>query len=135
MLTKENILKAKDTTIKTINVPEWGGDVGVKKLSGKERDMFELSMQKRTRGRPQGEMDTLGVKAELLVLCLVDEQGTSLFNPTDIAALNDKSGDVIDRVFDVARTLNGLSKADIKELEKNSESDTRDASGSDLLVK
>ena len=44
VLTREQILKADDMTTERVPVPEWGGEVLVKSLTGRQRDEFEGSM-------------------------------------------------------------------------------------------
>ena len=43
MLTREQILGSDDLKRQTVAVPEWGGDVFVRMLTGGERDAFEVS--------------------------------------------------------------------------------------------
>jgi flavoprotein len=58
-----------------------------------------------------------------------------LFSDSDVAALGSKSSRSVQRVFNVAQKLSGLSDEDIDELAKNSESDPDDSSTSVLLGK
>ena len=44
LLTKEQILRVKDIETRKVNVPEWGGDVMVRSLTGAERDYFESKL-------------------------------------------------------------------------------------------
>ena len=48
-LSKAKILAANDVTTETIDVPEWGGEVAIKTLSGVERDQFEDSYRRRNK--------------------------------------------------------------------------------------
>ena len=41
VLSKEQILQADDLKTETVEVPEWGGDVLLRELRGRERDAFE----------------------------------------------------------------------------------------------
>jgi hypothetical protein len=67
-----------------------------------------------------------GMRAKLLVKCLVDEAGERLFTDQDAPALGAKNGAVIDRLYDVAARLSGLSEEEKAELEGNSEPPTED---------
>ena len=75
-------------------------------------------------------MNVKGLKALLVVMATVDAEGTPLFKREDVPALNRKSGKAIDRIFQVAAELSGLSEEDIEDLAKNSEGGRSDDSGS-----
>jgi hypothetical protein len=130
LLDKDAILKAEDLTTEECDVPEWGGTVLVRALSGTERDSYESScMQERpvldARGKPiKGRTEMVrtlaNVRAKLVVRCIVDSDGSRLFTDTDAAALGEKSAAPLDRVFEVAARLSRLSEEDIEELAKNS---------------
>ena len=40
-LDKKAILGAKDETVVSLNVPEWGGEIGLRAMSVGERDKYE----------------------------------------------------------------------------------------------
>ena len=44
MLTKDQILKSDDLPSEEVSVPEWGGSVMVRSMTGYERDQFEQSV-------------------------------------------------------------------------------------------
>lgn len=114
MLTKEQILSALDLKTETVNVPEWNGSVNIKTMTGTERDAFEQSVV-------EGEKtDLSNIRARFCSVVIVDDEGKRLFSDADIVALGKKSGKALGRVFDVGQKLNGLTKEDFKELEKNS---------------
>lgn len=122
MLTREEILAAVDLAREVVAVPEWGGEVLVQGLSGAERDAFEGSvvMFGNTNGRtgaPAMNMDNL--RAKLAARCIVDETGRRLFEDEDITALGAKSAIALQRVFETAQRLSGLTQADVDELAKN----------------
>ncbi len=114
VLTKEQICSANDISRVEVEVPEWGGTVFVKTMTGAERDAYESSL---ISGRKLNLQD---VTAKLCVCCIVDEQGNRLFNEGDIAALSNKSARALSRVYAKAQELNGLRPEDIGELVKNS---------------
>ncbi|MFJ6729987.1 phage tail assembly chaperone [Streptomyces sp. NPDC091281] len=123
-LSADAILGAEDTQIKTVDVPEWGGEVAVRGLTGMERDAYEASIQQ-IRPKPDGTREVVFVRdnarAKLLVKCLVDPDGRRLFKDTDAPALGKKNGAVIDRLYDVATELSGMSDAAQDDIEGNSE--------------
>ena len=120
ILTKEQILVATDTSIETIEVPEWGGSVQMRTLTGKERDAFETAIQRRTKiiGK-NTRIDLTELKVTLLALTIVDETGNLLFSQEDLEALNSKSAKVINDLFEVAQRMNGLGDDAVEELQGN----------------
>ena len=118
LLSKQQILAAEDMVTRQVNVPEWGGDVIVRMLTGLERDQFDASIV--------GDADMKGkqerlhnIRARLLSLCLVDQEGNRLFAEADVIALGAKCAKAIDRIYGIAAALSGISDDDVKELEKN----------------
>lgn len=123
ILTAEQIRSQKQLTRELVDVPEWGGEVFVRVMTGRERDEFEVSCGK-------DEQGTDNFRARLAASCLVDEEGRRLFTLAEAEELGDLSGTALDRVFQVARKLNPLTRADVEELEKNSASGPNGFSGS-----
>lgn len=118
LLTKEQILSATDRKFKVIDVPEWGGTVRVAQISVADRLNLQLLQQEKR----EKEGDKAGVGALILGLCalsIVDEQGTRLFSDEDIEALGKKSAAAIDKIFDAADELNGITAGMGLKLKKN----------------
>jgi len=113
-LTADDILAADDRLFEDVPVPEWGGVVRVRGLSGAERDKFEASILD-----SKGRVRARNVRAKLAQLCMVDESGRPLFAEDQIDALGRKSAAALSRVFDVAQRLSGLTDQDMEELEGN----------------
>ncbi len=116
MLSRDEILKADDIKQKIVKVPEWGGEVRIKMMSGTERDAFEASIY----NSEEKETDLTNIRAKLCVAVLVDDKGKLLFSFADIVALGAKSAKALDRVYDKATSLNKITAADQEELVKNS---------------
>ena len=117
MLDKKTILQCDDLPKELVSVPEWGGDVFVRTLSGQERDMFEQSMME-GKGKNR-DMNMKNIRARLAVLTICTEDGTRLFEAKDVDALGKKSAAALDRIFSVSQKLNGLSGEDVEELAGN----------------
>jgi len=113
-LTKEQILQANDLKIETVDVPEWGGSVGVRTMTGTERDSFEQSIVEK-----KGKTNLSNIRARLCALTVVDDSGKRIFNDNEVAELGKKSAAALDRVFTVAQKMNGFGEKDIEELGKN----------------
>jgi hypothetical protein len=121
---RDEILGRDDLPVEVVTVPEWGMDVRVRALSGKDRDGFEASCLK-AQGQPgpdgKPQLQLVNVRARLVVLSVVDETGARVFTDEDATALGAKNGKVLDQLFEVAQRLSGLRPADVKELVGNSE--------------
>lgn len=114
LLGKDAIFKADDIATERVPVPEWGGDVMVRGLTGRQRDAWESSLSVR-----QGKKmvpDMRDFRARLVVRCVVDETGQLVFHDGDIEALTNKSGAALDRIYDVAAKLSGIAEKDVEEL-------------------
>jgi hypothetical protein len=111
-LSKAKILAAKDVKLsEAIPVPEWGGDVYVRTISGTERDKFEEAYS---------EQKMKAFRVRFLVLTLADESGERLFGDADIDALGGKSSVVINRLFDKAWQHNAFTDAAVEALGNDS---------------
>jgi hypothetical protein len=116
-LTRDAILKVDDLPKERVEVPEWGGYVFVKTLTGAERDAFEQScVDVKSKGR---SVNLQNLRARLLALSLCDDAGSRLFTVVDVEALGAKSGKALDRLFAVAQKLSGLGEKDVEELTGN----------------
>jgi len=119
VLSKSEIKKADDFEIEIVEVPEWNGEVGVKTMSGKERDEFDQTMYDKS-GSAEGEIgDIRGLKVELLIRTCCDEDGELRFDEDDKEMLSGKSARAIDRLFTKAQELNGLTAEDVEDLAGN----------------
>lgn len=117
MLTKDQILGIKDLQVEKVEVPEWGGHVFVRGMTGSERDAFEASVVD-IRGSSQ-KINMVNVRAKLVSLTICDEDGNRLFEDADVIELGKKSALALQRLFDTAQRLSGLSNDDVSALEKN----------------
>lgn len=121
-LTADAILGARDLDLERVDMPEWGGYVYVRGLTGRERDDFEYSMIDRTparKGRRQQstvEVRMQNLRAGLVARCVVDSEGRRLFKDEQVAQLGEKSAAALDRLYDVASRLSGLRAEDVEEL-------------------
>lgn len=121
LLTKDQILAADDIKVERVHIPDWGGDVMVRGLTGEQRDEWEASLTMRAGRGPKAEMvpNMRNFRARLVVLCVVDETGQLLFGPQDVATLAKKSGAPLDKLYGVAARLSGITDSDVEELTKD----------------
>ena len=126
-MNREEVLAASDLTMEEVFVPEWDGIVGVRVMTGAERDRFEgMILDAQERGQR-----TANFRARLLALCLCDQQGGRMFDVQEVDRLGEKSSVALDQLFDVARRINKLSPDEVDKLQGNSVPDLLAASGSD----
>lgn len=117
ILNRDTILQADDLAREQVDVPEWGGQVYVRMMTGEERDRWEMSISKRRSNN--GDIDLNGIRAALAVIVVCDEKGNSVFKPEDAKALAKKNGTAIERICFAARKLSRLDDADIEDSKKN----------------
>lgn len=130
LLTRDAILGASDIETEIVAVPEWGGDVMVRGLTAAQRDKYEQSMiGKDEKGKAKISM--ANARARLVALTVVDESGALVFSDADILKLGTKSAAAMDRIYEAATRLSGVSDGDMDELVGNSEAETSDDSPSD----
>lgn len=128
-LSRDAILSASDSKVEPLAVPEWGGTVYIRTITGGERDGVEYALSKDpATGRYR--QDNFRAYFAMLVLC--DESGSRLFKLQDIPALAKKNGAALERVVEAALKLNRFSEDDVEEMTKNSSSIQDEDSGSDL---
>lgn len=129
LLSKEQIWAAGDLVTKDVPVPEWGGEVRLRSLTGAERDQYEADSIKTGKGGRR-EHNLSNLRARLIALCAIDDNGNPLFTRGDVMRLGQKSALALERLFDEATKLNGMSDEDVEELAGNSESGQSDSSTS-----
>ncbi len=119
-LSRDDILSANDIQVEELPVPEWGGVICVKTLTGEERDMLESEM---ISIGPNGQaknvkLDALRSTVAFLGIC--DNDGNRLFtDKKDIDKLKKKSAAALDRVVARIQEMSAMSPADIEKLTTN----------------
>ena len=112
MLTRDQILQAKDLKTEVVKVPEWGGEVIISTFTGAARDEWEAGLVNKG-------VAMQNIRARLFAATCVDETGARLFTAADADALGQKSGAALDRCVQVAQRLNRLTTDDLEDLAKN----------------
>jgi hypothetical protein len=92
-LTRDAILAATNGEVQRISVPEFGGDVYIRVLTGRERDTLERFILLH-RENPATAM----LRARLCATTVCDETGKRIFTDADIPALAEKSGTALERI-------------------------------------
>ena len=118
-LTKEQILNADDLKRKEVDVPEWGGTVLLRELTGRERDSFEEgSLDRKTR-----DIKMTNMRARLVAMSAIDDLGERLFTQAEANELGGKSAAALNRCFEVSCSLSGITDTDVEALEGNTDSE------------
>ena len=128
-LDKNAILGVVDIRKELVDVPEWGGSVWVRGMTGAERDKFESSIVE-SRGKGT-KVNMVNVRARLASLTICDEGGNLLFTQADIVALSAKSASALQRIFAVAQRLSGIGDEDVKDFTEGLEDNPFEGSPSD----
>ncbi|MHA1809371.1 MAG: hypothetical protein ACTSYH_03560 [Candidatus Heimdallarchaeaceae archaeon] len=117
LLSKEQIIKCKDLKTEEVSVPEWGGEVLVQELNGTDRlEIYSICF------KDDKKVDLPLLQKELASRSIVDKEGKRLFvSSEDIEKLIAKSGAALERIYQVALKLSGLSTEKMEEAAKNSE--------------
>lgn len=116
-LSRSAILAAVDSETEAVDVPEWGDKVYVRSLTGKELDDYTNGLRKQVGNQTVMQPNQ---HAKLLVRALVDENGVRLFTDRDVEELGKKNAKVLDRLWDVAARLSGLTDEEQEAIEGNS---------------
>ena len=115
-LTREMIEKASELKTETVSVPEWGGDVLVRELTGTERDSYEAGIVGDKTGKDR-RINLQNIRARLVALSMIDpESHQRMYSDREINILGNKSAAALNRVFEVCQKLSGLTDADVEEL-------------------
>lgn len=105
---------------KYVEVPDWGGTVLIRELTGEQRDSYEGSLFNNTaptKGQPR-RMNTQNARARLVAMCLIDEEGKRLYNDNEAYLLGQLGSQGVDLLFDECRKLSGITDEDNKEIEQ-----------------
>ena len=120
LLSKNAILDSDPRTYKTVVIPEWGGELRLRSLTGKERDSFEQSLSVTRGNKTKPNLDNF--RARMVALCAVDENNELLFtNRVDISALGDKNVAGLQRAYRACQELNGMGEDEDEAVEADAE--------------
>src|SRR4051794_27746014 len=103
-LDKAALLAGRKLKQEKVDVPELGGAVYVRMMTGNERDEYDGEIYDYNQRGKRFE----NFRARLLVRCLCDEAGTLMFAPSDAAAVGELPPSITLPLFEVATRLNRL---------------------------
>lgn len=118
MLNRDQILAKTTLRTEMVKIPEWDDEVCVRELTAGQRDEYEGSILQQN-----GQNIVLNrqrMRARLCAMTIVGPDGNLLFTEEDVDKLSELGAGALDRIYDVAQRLSGLSKSDEETLAKNS---------------
>jgi hypothetical protein len=115
-ISREQLLAPASPVIEEVQVPELGGSVFVRVMSGFERDAYEASL---LAARKEGK-EFENVRARLVVRTVCDKDGNLLLTPADADTLGKQNWKALGRIVEAAQRLNRLTLRDLEELKGNS---------------
>lgn len=107
-----------------VTVPELGGEVRIRTLTGEDFDRARKSWQGKG-----GAVDENGLAARFVVVGVCDDEGKPLFTDRDLDAVNRLPSRVLMRLFRAVQDHNGLGQADAEEAVGNFAPTTPSGSG------
>lgn len=119
MLTRDEILSANDLKTEVVDVPEWGGQVTIREMTGTAYEAYETSTHKLVGDKYVPNL--IDRRARLCAVSIIDDKGDLMFADADIKKLSAKSGDVLCKVFEACQRINKIGRFSIEETAKNSE--------------
>ena len=114
-LTREEILAKRSVRQRVpVEVPGWG-TLHVAKFTARDRDRFEEIV---TGGIP-GKVNLRNVRAQVVTLLAVKEDGTRLFEDGDADAIGELDSDAVQAIVDAGFKINGLNTDALEDAVKN----------------
>lgn len=117
-LTREQILAAAAAAkvpCEPMTVPELGGLIYVKGMSGKERDKTEEAFRIK-KGRRAGQSDLRNFRSFMACRVVVNKAGERLLNDDDVDVIGRLPSGVLDRIIAKMNELSGTTDEEIDDL-------------------
>lgn len=130
-LSRDEILGIDDLKREEIPIPEWGGSIFIRVMTGAEKDWFEAANFDAAGEQLPLHQRWLNMRARMAVLTACDSDGAALFTLADVDLLSRKCAPALDRIWTVATRLNRIDAAEEEALKNGSALPApNDASGS-----
>lgn len=114
-VTRQQLDELRDLPEERVDVPEWGGTVVVRTLTGTERDELDIANTKAAEALKDDNAWFASARLRLLCRVLYQTDGTPLFRPGEEAVLGRRHPRAIRRLFAVADRLNAISDRALEE--------------------
>jgi hypothetical protein len=112
-MNRESILAKRSVRIVPVEVPEWNDTVFLRALTVGDRDRIDQFVH-------ESKQRLSGFRSLVLSLCLCDQHGNRVFTDAQRAEIDSIDAGIAERLFNAAMPLAGISAADAKEIEGNS---------------
>lgn len=119
-LTRDQIVNADDRKPIELPVPEWGGSIYIQPLSIHQRNEVEALVLEDNPAKKRENLRWL--RAKTIAYGMIDSEGKRFFNPAnrdDLRLINEKSSDVMERIFEKIQEISGMRKRDEVDAEEN----------------
>lgn len=117
-VTRDEFLAATEPTVERVAVPEIGdeAEIIIAEMSALAKERYEdLIFDK------QGQLVAdKSLRAILVAMTAVDEDGEPLFTKEDVDTLGKRAGNVVARLYGVALRINRMRPQDMRDTAKNS---------------
>lgn len=108
-LSRDQILGADDRKTDEVEVPEWGGSVRIRSMSG-----AELQEYVRAVAETKDEVDNVDDVLLLVHFSIVDDSGNRLFPAKDdVKLLAEKNIHVLNKIAQACMGVNGLDQKEV----------------------
>lgn len=114
ILDRAAILSKTDLPVQVIPVPEWGGEVRIRALTGTQRDALGRSM-----ADSKGKDGAPSYFTTLAALAIVGEDNKTQFTVDDLSVLGELSGLALERVGAAAHEMNHMGAKAVEDAEGN----------------
>lgn len=114
LLSKEAILAAAQSRTVDVPVPELGGEIRLRTLTGAERDATFAAVRV-----ADGRTDMRDYRVRLVAACAVDADGRALLTVEEAGQLDDLAAPAMLRLYQAAQRLNGLLPDAVEAAEGN----------------
>ena len=117
---KRKLKQLTDTIIVKVPTPEWqeaGIDhVHVRSMTSRSRDAYEVAL---VSAQEESGNAADNIRANTVVATACDEDGNLIFDSSDAVWLGNMSASALNRIFDAGKKLAGITKEDVKDMEKS----------------
>ena len=117
MIDREKLTAQTAMPEREVEIPSLGDTIRVRGMSSAERDAYEESMIS-VRGK-RAEVKMALARARLLVVCLLNPDGSQMFLPGDVKLIGDLPAALVEPAYEAAQELSGMTEEDIEDLAKN----------------
>jgi hypothetical protein len=107
-LSRDQILSANDRKTDVVEVPEWGGSVKIRSMSGAQAEEFKKLVD-------DDDLTEVQTLIKVISMSAVDDTGSQLFTDSDLEALAEKSITVLNHVAAACMKVNGFNQEEVAE--------------------